>query len=382
MASPPTENTGQHQVPASMDSAPDAIPSSTIVSFPLFPQLPPELRFIVWKQFALPKGPMFRKNIFSLPSATIHNINDTNTATVSDSLLLSLYFTGEPFREIFILTLDTYLDMFPNVYSRQPRVISFPIIHPDAVSTVRRLMQVSREARHEVLNRRQLQRLYPEAFDKPSVRPKFFFVNWDLDLFYIIFDSEKKIVNYIKESALSNIKNIAFEIDSPFQIDNEEATIKAPSYMLKSHGVFRHIGPSKELLKSVERLVLLVSFYTVTLEMYITSPEIRKSAELYNMDEDRTRWDNKDWPTNEFGLHTIDTASYHYGAFKALMLYEGDEPNMTFSRWVRLMVDEAKEDALHNLFRHEVECQMMMDHLGLEVEGYIRSQSMAVSIAI
>lgn len=54
-------------ITASEDSTHDDVASTQLTTFHPFARLPAELRLIVWKQFALPRGPMYRKKYISLP---------------------------------------------------------------------------------------------------------------------------------------------------------------------------------------------------------------------------------------------------------------------------------------------------------------------------
>ncbi|KAI0424287.1 hypothetical protein F5Y09DRAFT_347878 [Xylaria sp. FL1042] len=112
---------------------------------------------------------------------------------------------------------------------------------PARLLTARALMQVNYEARTAVLSGRHLQNIlhtssytmYAGYGDTSYL--KFFFVNWDIDMFFFQGGTQHFIHLLFDRNVLSKIKHIAMGINGPRQEGN---VLRAPGYYSLIHGAF------------------------------------------------------------------------------------------------------------------------------------------------
>ncbi|KAI0903189.1 hypothetical protein F4823DRAFT_636546 [Ustulina deusta] len=343
------------------------------LKFPRFNQLPPELRDDIWARFALPRGPM------------LHSISPK--VGMEDLMLGSLALSGRD------------IDQMVNVYN---------------LPTTRALMQVNQEARKAVLAGRELQKVsdhrYPDHMYTLNVflggvynindngkrrlmLHRFFFVNWDIDMFYFRCGLQEVMHMFLDSDFLHKIKHIAIEIDGPKSRRN---VLYAPPY----HNLWgttiscpmSFIRPS---LPSVSTIYLAIGYYTVQrMGAYMLHPKYNDSEnEGQGQDQNEPEVDSDDELETDFGMYFTDDIEWideeaceewlaqlpmdKYGfhhiepsrkyVLKTLNYLSGRK-NPTrvegsFSDWVDELTSRAKEET-REICGQPVEVEMVMDHCG------------------
>ncbi|KAI0506522.1 hypothetical protein F5B22DRAFT_650635 [Xylaria bambusicola] len=274
--------------------------------------------------------------------------------------------------------------------------------------TIRALIQVSREARKVVLAGRQLHRFkadntyethsfrggvcYMEGEEKKHpILHKFFYVNWDIDMFYFRRGKQRYVTSIFDAEIRGKIKHIAIEINGPAEV---RRTITAPNY----DQLCDEVSPFPAhfftyFLPSLKTVYLAMSFYAVHRSCAHIARRPLKGLEnsLKWFDEDFDMEIDEDqmsehyrildtWFTADFGFHHVDTFSVRY--WRHRMWYSpGLAPDSQhsvqreFKHWVKEMVSLAKEEAAEEL-RQLPKFKMVMDHNGAYeamIEGYNRS---------
>lgn len=271
-----------------------------------------------------------------------------------------------------LLTLYTCLDTcpYPLRWSRAPcfDILSYPVIHLDILSTARKLMQVSRESRHEVLGARQLQMIVPEP--KRSrvkiVGLGYFFVNWDLDLFFL---SSDKCWRRLSRSGVRKVKNISLGLYRHWDVDsNGKPLVKFLYQSVRWQWrwfIESHVKRYQNQMVSVERIVIMIPHLWLMTEMQRDDPKEREKYIAWDRDHKKAFWDSEGVHMNELGLHTIDPTTPHYdNPDDSLRRSIKWLKNLSSQEWVSKMIHLAKSIALGSL-RREVDCEMMIDYLGL-----------------
>ncbi|KAI0550453.1 hypothetical protein F4679DRAFT_583419 [Xylaria curta] len=295
-----------------------ALSPVTTASFPQFRKLPKELRIQIWRQFALPK------RLYHLVRQDLNWVTDV---AVSDY-------------EVHKLRKD-----------------------------IRRIMQVNREARREVLQGRQLV-IWDKTWDlkgRPQPGPSFSFVDWELDLFSVTFIHSHG--NPWKQEPFNKIKNLAVGIKGEFGRDVERpCTLRMPYYY--EHDQLTHLE-WREAMGSVERIVLIIPGEVVWDGIHIHPP-------LPGVPEGTYR-DGQNLVINEYGMHTVSSPTDHMYDKCKVMLVTGTEGTKeegqtllvriySFSQWVNRVVPIARTIATGG--RREVKCMLMLDYHGCRDPRY------------
>ncbi|TGJ87457.1 hypothetical protein E0Z10_g1280 [Xylaria hypoxylon] len=244
------------------------------LDFPQFNRLPFELRDAVWVMFALPRSPM------------IHLISRKNSS--ADAYMLCSFGWSD--------------------YDYRQR-IDLP-----ELSTTRALMQVNQEARKAVLAGRKLQSVndsqmnvflgFKYIYERQGYRyehaivQKFFFVNWDIDMFYLRCCLFTNIDLFFDKSCLQKIKRIAVDCRGPRRQGN---TLYTPGYnklfglCSTSHWTFAHPG-----LTSLNSIYLVLGIYaTRRLYAYTQFLNIAESDEDQQSGTDIVEQDEEDESASE-----------------------------------------------------------------------------------
>ncbi|KAI1113554.1 hypothetical protein F5Y14DRAFT_451920 [Nemania sp. NC0429] len=328
--------------------------NNTKVSEPGFPQfnwLPWELRHAIWEQFALPRGPV------------VHSIRH--------------YWTHGPSLALGSWTSEA------------------PAIDFDMLPTIRALMQTSREAREAVLAGRQLQRLddgirllcgskfYPMA-------PNYFFVNWEIDLFYFGRTLPLGLFYTGQGSWVSKIKRLAVALQDT--LDNRHVVVVScfddflwfslmehlPDLLsLKNVYLVFENGPARRLyqharLPPSQNGDEFDQNETVTIE---EDPETYSDGESsWEPPRPYDEWDDDDWdftcwmdelPTDLWGFHNVGPESdLHARRSRKLTCIVTKIPNdktrMPFLDWLNSMVSGTKEEA-EKITKQNVDVEMVLD---------------------
>ncbi|KAI0551704.1 hypothetical protein F4679DRAFT_582165 [Xylaria curta] len=347
------------------------------ITFPQFSRLPCELRQKVWTQYALPRGPM------------IHSISYVGRVIHWNKILLCSFSLG-----------GTCYDKYSQV-----NVYNLP--------TTRALMQVNYEARKTVLVGRQLQRvvnsnqfnvntfhgrsgsqihLYVRASRQQPCQLfyKFFFVNWDIDVFY--FRSGIQIVMHtiLDESCLQKMQRMAVEIRGPRTI---KGGLYAPGYTCFLGSKRVPVVPSVPLLASVNKVFLVLGYkaahkiykqnlaeqsdvpYTVLsgeAVPYISDTD----SEASSMDEsDYEGWCDRLPPPDEFGFHHIEAEPGYY--FETPLTRLAPPGTISFHDWATIMIHEAERDARECFCGRPIDVHMVMDldgHFDDWIKSYYKNQ--------
>ncbi|KAI1737691.1 hypothetical protein F4680DRAFT_450654 [Xylaria scruposa] len=279
-------------------------------SFPRFRKLPKEIRLEIWGQFALPK------RLYHLVRQDLNWVTDV---TVSDY----------------------------EVHKRR--------------KDVRRIMQVNREARREVLQGRELV-VWDQTWDlkgRPQPGPSYSFVNWDLDLFSVTFVHSHG--NPWKKEPFNKIKNLAVGIKGEFG-----RNARRP-YTQKSPYRYEHDQVTflewREAQGSVERIVLIIPGEVVWDGMHIHPPVPDVPEGAYR--------DGRNLVMNEYGMHTVSNPTDHmYDKCKVVLGSEVTREEgrqlvlrmYSFHQWVNRVVPIARAIATGG--RREVKCMLMLDYQG------------------
>ncbi|KAI8949371.1 hypothetical protein F4801DRAFT_553390 [Xylaria longipes] len=359
------------------------------LNFPQFSQLPFELRDAVWVRYALPRGPM------------LHSIS--NRYTEEDVLLCSFVSSG-------------------------------PGINLWMLPTTLALTQVSREARKAVLAGRQLQRVdtykidvflggvfnIRDRYKRRLMLHKFFFVNWDIDMFYFRHGLHTHMGRLLNWSFRSKMKRVAIDIIGP-SIQGD--ALHAPSY----HRLFNRMGITDLTdLPSLDTIYMVLDFHAVC-QIYAhaqfrtgresdgdehsethsveqdeeddseAEEESDKNLELDavievvefveislsdgGFDSDDSD-DYHDWlcelPDDQYGFHNVGPDTYHDLLSSLTCFFSPQWPltrvEIPFQDWVDKMVSSMKED-VGQFCRRPLDIKMVMDlHGGIcpIVDGYYR----------
>ncbi|KAI0183779.1 hypothetical protein EV127DRAFT_516710 [Xylaria flabelliformis] len=292
--------------------AEDAFSPIKTASFPQFSKLTKDLRLAIWGRFALPQ------RLYHLLRQDLNWVTDV---TVSDF----------------------------EVYKRR--------------GEVRRIMQVNREARREVLRGRQLV-VWDKTWDlkgRPQPGPSYSFVNWELDLFSVKFVHSHG--NPWSKEPFNKIKNLAVGISGMFGRNAEQlCALKMPFFYEHDD---RFTLEWREATGSVERIVLIIPCEVVWDKMHI-------HPALPGVQEGSFR-DGRDLVMNEYGMHTVSNPTdYMYDKCKVRLVtgVEGTEEEgqqlicriYSFSQWVHRVVPIARNIATGG--RREVKCMLMLDYQG------------------
>ncbi|KAI0856023.1 hypothetical protein F4860DRAFT_529535 [Xylaria cubensis] len=337
-------------------------------TFPQFSRLPCELRQKVWAQYALPRGPM------------IHSISYSRNQI--DKFLLCSF-------RVDCDGVDPYSRI--NVYH---------------LSTTRALMQVNYEARKTVLVGRQLQRVV--SSDRISIqtfhggsrlqdylfniirwgpyRPshgiyhKFFFVNWDIDLFYFRSGVHNHMDTILEESCLQKMQRMAVEIRGP---KVKSGGLYAPSYTTffdpwKSTG-----SPiDRRLLASVKVISLVLSYKAARkiyqhhlIEQHNRESDTEPSGDIEEYKEvtgigfepsqigecNYEKWARCIPREDKYGF--IDHSHFFNRPLTRLAL-PGDvweTPLISFEDWIDELISKTEGDARENFCGRPVDVRMVVD---------------------
>ncbi|KAK5625275.1 hypothetical protein RRF57_000991 [Xylaria bambusicola] len=331
--------------------------------FPQFSRLPTELRYEIWSFHGLPRGPM------------LHTISPGRLATsvVMTSVAMDIHN-------------EDYMIDLPTIWAS---------------------IQVSHEARKVVLAGRELQwfkqdrvlktrgftggvcNIYEKKKRHPSVH-NFFFVNWDIDMFYFRRGLQHHIGNLFDEKYTREIKHIAVEVNGPAEA---RGALHAPSY----DEILGDISPFptsffRFFLPSVKTVYLAMSFYAVH---QICSYMTRRPLDGYDDDmnlqfrgdfdiqmEPEQEIEHKNlihlWPSGDFGFHHIEASGRYYRNpiryTPGRMPYLQPQAQGSFEDWVKEMVSQAQIEAEKDLRRFP-KFKMVMDHNGSYetlIKGYHR----------
>ncbi|KAI1349578.1 hypothetical protein F5Y01DRAFT_327337 [Xylaria sp. FL0043] len=196
-------------------------------SFPKFNLFPTELRLAVWNYYALPRTP----------------------------LLWSVSYRGSVGELLFC-----------------PFGLKGRTINPLMLPTMRALMKVNREAREAVLAGRELQRVKQGGYrvttflnmvvNQSAMRRRqiemhnFFFVNWDIDVFYFRRGLHLDVGQFLDSSCLLKVKRIAIDIKTPWLElgEPEGSRLHVPPHAWLFYGTS---------IQNVERLPALRSIHLV-----------------------------------------------------------------------------------------------------------------------
>ncbi|KAI1363634.1 hypothetical protein F5Y08DRAFT_340459 [Xylaria arbuscula] len=228
-----------------------------------FSQLPPELRYKIWGVFGLPRGPM----LHTLSSEQCPNV------TIMTSMVYDKAYND----------LDHQIDL-------------------TSLCTIRALMQVSREAREIVLAGRHMQRTtthkteikgFMGGVTDPCEGPEpycvfhtFFFVNWDIDMFYFRFVLWPEMDYLFDAVSRESIRHIAIDVNGPEIING---TLTAPRYCDFMMGFRRYL---RDFFKSVETIYLVIGLVPLhrmgahngALHKLVGDPENDKPSGAYGYD--------------------------------------------------------------------------------------------------
>ncbi|KAI0153112.1 hypothetical protein GGR57DRAFT_513349 [Xylariaceae sp. FL1272] len=245
-------------------------------AFPLFGELPPEIRLAVWAYYSLPKTPM------------VHAMSFDKT---SDSF--------------YIKHRKVILNSFP---------VDESLIRPD-LEMVRVLMRTNREARYAVLRGRQLQATqkrktpdtctdvyYGGAWHKDLAQyPKFryFFVNWDIDLFYFRCGLHIAMPLILHDCCVQKMQRIAVDIKGP-DPDGSDGSLYVQRWPDFSGIKYNSSSPVQmeenrnyhiDNLKSLNHLTLVLPYQVFDLAYidYSARPILSESSNADEMDPDEAQ---------------------------------------------------------------------------------------------
>ncbi|KAI1409951.1 hypothetical protein F5Y13DRAFT_202575 [Hypoxylon sp. FL1857] len=201
-------------------------------SFPLFPRLPTEIRFMVWECFALSKAP------------TLHICHHWSNY-------------------------EGYSKSIERGYVRQISPRPFEFMH---FTTARSLMQVNREARYRILKTLQLWRLPTYGGTGTPDETKVLFIDWEKDVLWYPPPPPFAPPQPLLYQAIlkRHIKNIAFDLSLSPHFLELPVTWGLWIYHLYASALLnfftdcRFLGPDLELL----RCVLLVVSWEDLLRIY------------------------------------------------------------------------------------------------------------------
>ncbi|TRX96305.1 hypothetical protein FHL15_002577 [Xylaria flabelliformis] len=339
-------------------------------TFPQFRRLPCELRQKVWAEYALPRGPM------------VHSISYSGNL-IDNFLLCSFSFDCDG--------VDPYSQV--NVYH---------------LATTRALMQVNYEARKTVLVGRQLQRVISsdhfsiEAFHGGGSRlqdylfnssrwrryrlphgviyHKFFFVNWDIDLFYFRSGIHNFMDTILEESCLQKMQRIAVEIRGP-KVKN--GGLYAPSYTT-FFDPWKCTGSpvSPHLLASVKIISLVLTYKAARkiyqqhlIEHHNREPDTEPSGDIEEYKEatgtglepsqigecDYQKWARCIPREGKYGF--VDHSQFFNRPLTRLAL-PGDvweTPLISLEDWIDEMISKTEGDARENFCGRPVDIRMFVD---------------------
>ncbi|KAI1277348.1 hypothetical protein F5Y07DRAFT_398604 [Xylaria sp. FL0933] len=314
------------------------------IRFPQFNRLPAELRYEIWDHFALPRGPV----LHTMSRTLLNGRRIALFSEVEEGLLMEL----------------------------------------DRLPTARALMQVNQEARIAVLSGRQLQNPFNSSSSAILARygdtfhQNFFFVNWDIDMFFFRNGAQHVIHSVFEKSALSKIKHIAIEIDGPKQDGN---VLRAPSYYNLVDKTFcdpmffaRSHLPSTEtiylVLDNVPTMHAMTTFMMLPMEnregdvddySNRTHFETMSRLNLF-MGELNSKEENSDFrmrlPEDKLGFQHFEIESPTYTRKPVYYLsgreYPQNRVKALFRDWIGEMVSRAIEDVKEEL-GHSVAVQMV-----------------------
>ncbi|KAI1734965.1 hypothetical protein F4680DRAFT_453359 [Xylaria scruposa] len=357
------------------------------ITFPQFSRLPCELRLKVWTEYALPPGPM------------IHSISYNGSWPHGNNILLCSFGLGSPYWNRY------------NKYSQ---------VNVHYLSTTRSLMQVNYEARKTVLGGRQLQRvvdsnhfnvntfhggsslgIHPDGHVNvtDSRRPhgmiyhKFFFVNWDIDMFYFRSGIQSVMHMILDESCLQKMQRMAVEIRGP-RARNEGLYALWYTDLFDMQRTSRvpvvpaaPVSLTRRLLASVNKIFLVLGYkaarkiYKQNLaEQDDREPDTVLDEVLYigetdseagSVDEsDYDAWCDDLPPRDEFGFHHIEAEPGYY--FETPLTRLDQLGLISFQDWAAGTVHEAERDARENYCGRPVDVHMVMDLDG-HFDGWIMS---------
>ncbi|KAI1427630.1 hypothetical protein F5Y12DRAFT_736120 [Xylaria sp. FL1777] len=232
----------------------------------------------------------------------------------------------------------------------------------------------------------------------------FFFVNWDIDMFYFRCGFQTVMHEIFDECCLHRIKHIAVEIDGP---EARGDTLNAPGYYkLLGKTTSEPLSFLQLYLPSVTTMYLALSFYTTRrmcayvlfgtsefsdgdVSMEDLGEELQEtdlSLDYSDYELDSEMEDGCDemlshYPEDVYGFHHI-IPGYHCYSSNPITYLSGrktpetpqTEVETSFKDWVDQIVSYAEEDA-RNIFKHSIEIRMVMDHSGgydRIVDGYYR----------
>ncbi|KAI0814149.1 hypothetical protein GGR55DRAFT_701872 [Xylaria sp. FL0064] len=315
------------------------------IRFLQFNRLPAELRHEIWDLFALPRGPV----LHTISRTLLNGRRIALFSEVEEGLLMEL----------------------------------------DRLPTTRALMQVNQEARIAVLSGRQLQNPFDSssfailARHGDTFHQKFFFVNWDIDMFFFRNGAQHIIHSVFEKSALSKIKHIAIEIDGPKQDGN---VLRAPGYynLVDKNTFCDPMFFARSHLPSTETIYLVLHYvptvHTMTTFMMFPMENCEGDVDDYSnrthfetmsrlsvfMGELNSKEENSDFgmrlPEDKFGLQHFEIESPTY-TWKPIYYLSGREcpqnrVKALFRDWVDEMVSRAIEDVKEEL-GHPVEVQIV-----------------------
>ncbi|KAJ2990261.1 hypothetical protein NUW58_g3040 [Xylaria curta] len=337
--------------------------------FPLFDQLPFELRRMIWTEYALPRGPMLHSISYGYSSAEV---------------ILCSFATSDP---------DS---------ACRVNVLNLP--------TTRALMQVNREAREAVLDGRQLQRVVDNdqhsinvfhggfhscSNGRIAILHRYFFVNWGIDMFYFREGLHISMHNILEQSCLQRMKRIAIEIRGPTILGR---ALCAPRYSpLFGISYMKKVVPlpscdlTRANLASVGTIFLVLDFNTVRgMYAFENAPEESRTEvadqneenpsergeplhyestdEILDSDDecDYTDWICDLFIEREFGFHHVSPNPDRY-SMKPLCLWGRQDTlkreKISFEDWVGKMISGAQKDC-KNFCGRSVDIQMVMDPFG------------------
>ncbi|KAI0809926.1 hypothetical protein GGR55DRAFT_145525 [Xylaria sp. FL0064] len=329
----------------------DPMESSTMTShtFPQFPSLPAEIRFQIWRLSGRPTV-MYHKNDFN-------------------------------------------------------KVISFPITWGGNATriNIKQVALVNKEAEREAFYGLEKLKLSEEWTGRP-----FILVNWDLDLFHI---RPRCPLNFPGGAeSTKKIKNIAINISMPDWILNplrptvhpgiapiachkkqtfnwDFARNRRPAEAFESiewvfltfWALIRHCPFSRDRHRGLREQQLAPGPVTRDGRSRGFYPHIHKEGdEMPNKCITKRGWcvvgtpeceqyrDVVTVPTNEYGLHCIDTKNYAYSDWnpsveaecKCMAQNKCQEKQMTFSEWADWTVQQMEDEYIPKLIGRKVECYM------------------------
>ncbi|KAI0433320.1 hypothetical protein F5Y09DRAFT_338739 [Xylaria sp. FL1042] len=370
-------------------------------NFPKFNLLPWELRDVVWVNYALPQRPM------------LHSVS--YRCSRRDLLLCSFVSQGRD-------------------------------IDPARLPTTRALMQVSKEARKAVLAGRQLQRVKMVGYEINTFfgllinanngrgmhirMHKFFFVNWDIDMFYFRRGLHIHVQNFLDKSCLLKMKRIAIDTKYPWFYVEKESQLNLPHYAFLFYGM--SLSAVIRNLPALNAVHLVLDFHALRrLYAYtklLKDKEVKEDTEADAPPQDEgnnneseeglgefdggREWELEqgtlerpervfgseneakynDWLAklrtkhDEYGFHRVEPETYHY--FGETFLCHVRRPIqhpieilipveiiIPFQDWVHQMISETKKE-IRKFCKHPVDINMVIDVYGgcphLMLYGYYR----------